>query len=322
MKPLIRNFLILLLCIIPNSCERTEPPVVNNLTFESVFAGGIQCRASIVDDGGLKIDDYGFSWRSYEGKEFTKDAYNYGINTFQCWIFGLFPHTKYYVKAYARNENGISYSKEKEITTSDYGSFTDSRDGRIYKWVEIGNQIWMAENLSYIPYLSSTPNDTGICVYNYMSNSIDEARLTEEFKTYGCLYGWKIALNACPEGWHLPDDDEWIEMNIAIGMPPEQAKGFEWRGKYFDNFLKETGNEHWKGDDPGSNNCTWFTALPAGFCDFPYFDGLGSVTNFRSSSTSIYNHPRVFGLQSGVDGILRTLCPAKVGCSVRCVKDK
>ncbi|GAH07125.1 unnamed protein product, partial [marine sediment metagenome] len=60
----------------------------------------------------------------------------------------MFPHTKYYVKAYARNENGISYSKEKEITTSDYGSFTDSRDGRIYKWVEIGNQIWMAENLS------------------------------------------------------------------------------------------------------------------------------------------------------------------------------
>lgn len=321
MKFLLRNSLIILLSIISYSCERTGPPVVKDLSFKVILAGGIQCSASVLDDGGLKIDDYGFSWRSDEGKEFTKNAYNYGLNTFQCWIFGLVPNTKYYIRAYARNEKGISYSAEEEITTSDYGTFIDNRDSRVYKWVEIGNQIWMAENLSYIPYLSSTQNDTGIYVYNYMSSSIIEAQLTKEFKTYGCLYGWKAALNICPEGWHMPDEDEWIEMNIAIGMPPEQAKGFEWRGKYFDNFLKEIGNEHWKGDDPGANNCSLFTALPAGFCDFPYFESMGSKTYFWSSSTSIYNHPRVFGLQSGVDGILRTLY-GNVGLSVRCVKDK
>ena len=322
MKFLLSNTLyFLLISIISYSCERAGPPVVNDLSFKVILAGGTQCSASVLDDGGLKIDDYGFSWRSDEGKEFTKNAYSYGLNVFQCWIYGLVPNTKYYIRAYARNEKGISYSAEEEVSTSDYGTFIDNRDSRVYKWVEIGNQIWMAENLSYIPYLSSTQNDTGIYVYNYISSSTIEAQLTKEFKTYGCLYGWKVALNICPEGWHLPNEDEWIEMNIAIGMPPEEAKKFDWRGHYFDNFLKETGYEHWKGDDPGANNCTLFTALPSGYSDFPYFMRMGSETYFWSSSTSIYNQPYVFGLQSSVDGIARTLFGG-VGHPVRCLKNK
>ncbi|MCL2100738.1 MAG: hypothetical protein FWH22_03365, partial [Fibromonadales bacterium] len=89
-------------------------------------------------------------------------------------------------------------------TVSESGSFTDSRDYKTYKWVKIGSQIWMAENLNY--------NANGsLCYNNQVSNCA----------TYGRLYNWDMARTACPSGWHLPSNAEWSILKDLVGSPTD-----------------------------------------------------------------------------------------------------
>ena len=71
------------------------------------------------------------------------------------------------------------------------GTFTDERDGQVYKYTTIGSKVWMAENLNY--------DDGSVCAYKDCSSK-------------GRIYGMQNALTACPVGWHLPSRDEWLKL--------------------------------------------------------------------------------------------------------------
>ncbi|MFN2380349.1 MAG: FISUMP domain-containing protein, partial [Bacteroidales bacterium] len=90
------------------------------------------------------------------------------------------------------------------------GTFVDNRDKIEYNWVRIGDQIWMAENLAYLPSVS--PSSEGsetepyYYVYAYDGSIVSEAKVTDNYNAYGVLFNWPAALTACPDGWHLPTD--------------------------------------------------------------------------------------------------------------------
>lgn len=212
-----------------------------------------------------------------------------------------------------------SCSKDKDNEfTSDKGTFTDARDGQVYNWVRIGEQIWMAENLKATKFSNGTAiplvpinaswiklTSPGYCWYTN-----DEATYKD---TYGALYNW-YAVNfpkLAPTGWHVPDDAEWTELTDYLGGTGDAG------GK-----LKETGTSHWTGPNTGATNESGFAALPGGwrvtdgsFNRLEYYAYWWSATGSSSYSAFsrfvIYDDDDVEGEETG----------KIMGLSVRCIKD-
>jgi uncharacterized protein (TIGR02145 family) len=97
------------------------------------------------------------------------------------------------------------------------GTFVDDRDLQHYKWVKIGNQLWMAENLKYLPAVAHPTSGSLTEPYYYVGGyydgtDVDAAKAKPRYQEYGVLYNWPAAMSACPTGWHLPDFDEWEEL--------------------------------------------------------------------------------------------------------------
>jgi uncharacterized protein (TIGR02145 family) len=88
------------------------------------------------------------------------------------------------------------------VNGQETGIFKDSRDGKTYQTVKIGNQWVMAENLVYKP-------DTG----NYWFYENDLSNLEK----YGYLYDWQTAKTLAPAGWHLPSEEEWKTILTFLG---------------------------------------------------------------------------------------------------------
>ena len=192
------------------------------------------------------------------------------------------------------------------------GTFNDSRDNQEYKWVELGNQIWMAENLNVYRL-------SGSWYYNNDSASYSSV--------YGRLYDWATVMNGevsssanpsgvqgiCPAGWHLPSDAEWTELSDYAGG--ESVAG----GK-----LKETGTSHWISPNIGATNETGFSGLPGGFCYYWEFISFSSITQY-GVWWSATEHSAPFAwrrtLTDDYAGVIRGYDDKEWCLSVRCVRD-
>lgn len=111
----------------------------------------------------------------------------------------------------------FSCKENDEFDTHQSGTFTDKRDKHVYNWVRIGDQIWMKENLAYMPevirpyWTDSHYNQPKYALY-YPGNDIDQARASPRYNTYGPLYNWPAAQKSCPEGWELPSEFQWKQL--------------------------------------------------------------------------------------------------------------
>lgn len=185
----------------------------------------------------------------------------------------------------------------------DTETFTDPRDGQTYNILTIGSQTWFAENLNY-----ETPNSS------WYDNSSANGDI------YGRLYTWDAALTACPSGWHLPTDDEWKTLEMALGMSQSEADAPGWRGT--DQGIQMKSTSGWIYNGNGTNS-SGFNALPGGasYSDGSFVPGLGGSGSWWSATG--YSGARAWtrGLYYDDDKVSRYSSDKPVGRSVRCLKD-
>lgn len=208
---------------------------VTNITTNSA-----SCSGNVTAQDAASVTARGLCWSTSQNPttEDSKTTNGTGTGTFSGALTGLAPNTTYYVRAYATRSEGTAYGEQRAFQTLEEeelsGTFTDNRDGKTYRYVKIGSQYWMAENLAYLPYdlpfvapktiwLSDSPL---YYVFDYNREYVEEAKATTNYQTYGVLYNWPAAMNGasssdanpsgvqgvCPSGWHLPSYAEWTEM--------------------------------------------------------------------------------------------------------------
>lgn len=196
-------------------------------------------------------------------------------------------------------------------------------DGNSYSVVQIGSQLWMAENLKTTHYVDGTniQNITdnyewynlgqGYCWFN---NDINNKN------TYGALYSYWLIKYAyyyggiCPRGWHIPTDAEWTTLTNYLGG--ESITGSK---------LKETGTSHWQYPNSGATNESGFTGLSGGcrtlngqFYDIGYYgyywsdsQHLGFPDYTAWYRLLYYNYSHVH----------RSVAEETLGMSIRCIRD-
>ncbi len=226
----------------------------------------------------------------------------------------------------------ISYAQCGTDSIQDY-------DGNWYHTVPIGNQCWLKENMRTtryadgvsIPYVSDkdewdalTASDKAYCYYDNSSSNGD---------TYGALYTWAAAMNGavssnanpsevqgvCPDGWHLPSDDEWEELAEYISNDNGGYTKSQYIWENVGGHLKATSG--WGSGGNGTDDYGFF-ALPGGA---RYLDGtftnIGDYGYWWSATESnatnawyrnVYYRDRIVG---------RSSLNKEIGFSVRCVRD-
>ncbi|MBN1416909.1 MAG: hypothetical protein JW973_17560 [Bacteroidales bacterium] len=257
----------------------------------------------------------------------TKDMHNQNITNLADPVNAQDAATKAYVNALLSQIEALKDQIEPSHLTN---GFADSRDGNHYNAVKIGNQIWMAENLKYLPSVAGpgTSSQTTPCyyVYGYDGTTVNDAKAVSNYTTYGVLYNWPAAMageasstsnpsgvqGVCPAGWHLPSNTEWTELTDFLG-------GLSVAG----GKLKETGTTHWIAPNTGATNETGFTALPGGYLSYSgTFVLIGNFSYWWSATETIYySNAWGRGVNNEYSYAIGSDFGKELGFSVRCLRD-
>ena len=176
-----------------------------------------------------------------------------------------------------------------------YGELVDKRDNQKYKTIKIGSFTWMAENLNFVDstMYQSLKGGNSECYKNYEGNCVLYGRLytmdaiLDYLRTNVCNPSCSVTgketpfQGICPDGWHLPDATEFIDLIYSAG-----------------NVIKVTGTPSYdvledasgllsesSWDSNRGTNTTGFSLLAGGStrCDpnqLHCFKNIGSSTSF------------------------------------------
>lgn len=208
----------------------------------------------------------------------------------------------------------------------EYGTLVDSRDGRTYKTVTMGNDVWMAENLKYADSVT-TPNLKG---QNWCYDG-DE----ENCETFGRLYSWTATMDVptvcldsvfdecygkgiCPEGWHVPNSTDTY--HLLYSGSSSFLSAYMTKSKDELGFSVLLGGGAFPEYEYGDGGTTVYT----GKMDYRY---MGKEAYMWTDNLESYSSARIeyFTLSSRYEGsqqLNNSQESRRVGAYVRCVKDE
>lgn len=318
----------------------SQPPVVITSSLGQITTTSAELSGEVTSDGGLQATERGVCW-STSALPTTSDNRTLdgsGEGKFTSTLSNLSPGTLYHARAYVTTVMTSTYGEVYSFRTRT-GTISDY-DGNTYWTIQIGSQNWMAENLKVahfpdgnpIPLLESDEEWNGMgnwgqayCWYGNDTSNID---------VFGALYSWAAATNltplsdpepgniqgVCPDGWHLPSDDEWKELEIYLGMSQEQADSTFTRGTDEGGKLKASGTMLWESPNTEANDESGFHALPGGYRLNGYIY-LGNTSIFWTSTERDETRAWYRSLYTHNGGIRRGTENRISGLSVRCLEE-
>ena len=210
-----------------------------------------------------------------------------------------------------------------------YGSVTDI-DGNTYATIQIGTQVWMAENLRTTRYRNGDPipNVTDKGKWGGLSSGAwcHYENDPKHEVPYGKLYNWYTVNDprkVCPAGWHLPTDGEWQQMEAALGVPASELGRKEFRGAAQNVGGKMKTTTLWESPKLSTTNSSGFSGLPGGsrYSNNGYFYYLGHGGYWWSASHSGAENAWRRYLNDLNAGVNRSYYAKRNGFCVRCVRD-
>ena len=287
--------------------------------FTSTFVPTIETKATspksgttelsggnLLSDGYSAITAKGVVWNTSSNPTIalsTKTNDGTGYTAFTSLMSPLIQFTNYYARAYATNANGTSYGGQINFL----GGVTD---------VQIGNQIWMVENLDVVKYRNgdTIPQHTGTdaqwaalttgawCWYaNSSANGL----------VYGKLYNWYAVNDSrglAPLGYYVPTDTEFTVLTSHLG-------GTDFAGAQ----MKAT--TLWNSPNTGATNSSGFTALPTGYRFSGSFTEINNAGGFWSSTENSTTNAFNRNLYYNDDNIVIGNSNKTSGISVRLLKE-
>lgn len=191
-----------------------------------------------------------------------------------------------------------------------HGTFIDARDGKTYRTVVMPDgKTWMAENLNYrdsswsrndVKGKVSVQDKGSWCYDNNVSNC----------DTYGRLYTWNAAREACPVGWHLPKDGEWAALIKAIGGSSDAGTKLK----------SVDGWESHSSSQIGTNDYG-FSAIPGGRNALGKFQHIEQAVYWWTSKIGNVELTTRWCITNSRNDVFSLWDNKRAGYSVRCVKD-
>ncbi len=213
----------------------------------------------------------------------------------------------------------LTKAEEAKLFSAKEGTFTDFRDGKNYRWIKINGQIWMAENLAYMPEVYS-PDETngGYWVYDSKTKYVQKAKEQANYETFGVLYNYQTAYRACPPGWRLPMDYDWRKLEAYLGFGREDLMKKGSRG-HSSELIKS--DRVW-GATGENTNKLGFSAIPSGLYNpkNKKFEELGRTSTYWSLEIR-GNQVWCRTLSSKNATIERYDLSKEFGFSIRCIKE-